>query len=100
MELPTNGWKNKNGTSERSCKCTSWKNHWISQTGQKWPDKCFVEGCNSEPILGAHIINTSKEINSEYIAPFCDKCNKQNGEFKLKGGKTLALANKQETCAK
>lgn len=28
MSVPCDGWKNKNGTSERSCKCGSWKTHW------------------------------------------------------------------------
>lgn len=29
MGLTCKGWKNKNGTSERNCKCGSWKDHWI-----------------------------------------------------------------------
>lgn len=100
MTLPTNGWKNKKGTSSRSCSCGSWKDHWIKETGKSWPTKCSVEGCNSTPVLGAHIYNTSSTVEGEFIAPFCNSCNSKAEEFNLKNKISLAYANKKKSCEK
>ncbi|NLJ73349.1 MAG: hypothetical protein GX333_10090 [Syntrophomonadaceae bacterium] len=35
MSLPIGGWKNKAGTGTRSCKCGSWKQHWINASSVK-----------------------------------------------------------------
>lgn len=96
MALTASGWKNKKGTGERSCKCGSWKQHWINKSGKSWPEKCSVLGCNNSATLGAHVINS--EVSGEYIIPACDSCNKLSSEFNLKGGITLVPANKQKTC--
>lgn len=96
MSITANGWKNKEGTGTRSCKCGSWKNHWINNSGKAWPAKCSVASCNNAATLGAHIINP--DVAGEYIVPACDSCNKLNVEFDLKGGITLISANKQKTC--
>jgi hypothetical protein len=96
MSITAKGWKNKKGTSTRSCKCGSWKQHWINCSGKEWPEKCSVLGCNNRATLGAHIINT--DVSGEYIVPACDSCNKLDSEFDLKGGISLVSANKQKTC--
>lgn len=96
MTLPANGWKNKNGTSGRTCKCGSWKQHWINASSKPWPAACSVAGCGNSATLGAHIINSS--VSGEYIMPACELCNKLSSTFNLKGGVTLVSANKQETC--
>ncbi len=94
--ITATGWKNKKGTGDRSCKCGSWKQHWINNSGKAWPDKCSVSGCNNVATLGAHIINS--DVSGEYIVPACDSCNKLSSEFNLKGEITLVPANKQKTC--
>lgn len=96
MSVTNKGWKNKNGTSNRACKCGSWKNHWINNSGEKWPTECSVLGCDNVPTLGAHIINNN--VSGEYIVPTCDSCNKSSFEFDLKGGVRLISANKQKIC--
>jgi hypothetical protein len=96
MSLPADGWKNKAGTGNRSCRCGSWKQHWINATGKSWPKKCSIAGCDNDATLGAHIVNS--KVSGGKIAPACDSCNKLSGEFSLKGGVTLVSANKQETC--
>lgn len=96
MGLTASGWKNKNGTSNRSCKCGSWKQHWINNSDESWPTECSILGCNNSPTLGAHVINSN--VSGEYIIPACDSCNKLSSEFDLKGGITLISANKQKTC--
>ena len=98
MSITATGWKNKKGTSNRSCNCGSWKQHWINCSGKAWPEKCSISGCNNSATLGAHIYNTSSSVTGEYIVPACDSCNKLDSEFSLKGGITLISANKQNTC--
>ncbi len=96
MGLPAEGWKNKGGTGSRSCKCGTWKQHWINVSGESWPEKCSVEGCTNVATLGAHIYNS--DVSGERIIPACDSCNKLGGEFTLKGGVTLITANKTASC--
>jgi hypothetical protein len=90
------GWKNKGGTGPRSCKCGTWKRHWQNFTKKSWPSECFVSGCRNAPILGAHIFIAN--VDGEWIAPFCDSCNKLGGSFNLKTGVDLVSANQQKTC--
>lgn len=97
MTITANNWKNKSGTSNRSCNCGTWKQHWLNASKKDWPDTCSISGCSNEPILGAHIINT--DVIGERIVPACDSCNKLGGEFDLKGGVTLVYANQSKTCA-
>lgn len=96
MTLPRNGWKNKSGTSDRSCACGSWRQHWINNCSKEWPKYCSVDGCTNKATLGAHIYNSNAA--GEWIAPFCESCNKRNDEFSLKGKTTLVSANKNKTC--
>lgn len=96
MSLPIGGWKNKAGTGTRSCKCGSWKQHWINASGKSWPEKCSITGCDNDATLGAHIINA--KVSGEKITPACGSCNKLGSEFSLKNGTTLVSANKQQTC--
>lgn len=44
--------KNKGGTKDRECSCGSWKKHWENFSGQTWPEKCVVDGCNNEAAVG------------------------------------------------
>lgn len=98
--LPCEGWKNANGTSDRICRCGSWKNHWLRYSDVAlWPKTCSVEGCCNPATLGAHIYNPSIS-NKIYIVPMCDSCNQKRYTFILKNGINLASSNKQETCNK
>lgn len=90
------GWKNKNGTGDRACKCGTWKNHWLNFSGEKWPSECSVSGCDNSATLGAHIYNAN--VSGEKIVPVCASCNKKSGEFSLKNGVVLVSANRAETC--
>ena len=101
MGLPTNGWKNKNGTSDRpNCDCGTWKQHWINGTGKTWPILCSVEGCMETASDGAHLINENSDIKGEWIAPTCKGCNHRTDTFSLKLGTTLYPANVSKTCGK
>ena len=98
MGLSSTGWKNKAGTSDRACKCGSWKEHWKIFANKEWPSTCSVKDCNNTPTLGAHVINP--DVTGERIVPMCDSCNKVSGAFTLKGEITRPSANKTETCEK
>jgi hypothetical protein len=96
MTITADGWANKGGTSTRSCKCGTWKKHWINDSGKSWPNDCSKKGCTATPVLGAHIYNN--DVSGEKIVPFCDSCNKLDGKFSLNGGVTLVSANKSNSC--
>ena len=92
------GWKNKNRTTDRACKCGTWKNHWINYSGKDWPTTCSVEGCTNKPTLGAHVYNS--EVSGEKIIPACNSCNQLEKPFNIKIGTQFVSANKNETCEK
>ena len=75
-------WSNMRNTSERTCSCGSWKDHWKNYSGHRWPATCSVEGCFAEPVLGAHVKRDNDA--SGYIVPMCDSCNKKSEHFALK----------------
>lgn len=96
MSLPTYGWSNKRGSSDRSCACGSWQKHWINLTGRAWPATCSVAGCTFRPTLGGHLVNAADV--GEYIAPLCNVCNQREQAFSLKDEITLASATATTTC--
>lgn len=98
MNIPCNDWKNKKDTGDRSCKCGTWKQHWINYSGTQWPIFCSVSGCINEATLGAHVINL--EVSGEKIVPMCKSCNNLTNKFNLKIGTTVVSANVSETCGK
>jgi len=96
--ITATGWKNKGGTAERSCKCGTWKQHWLNFSGKSWPNACSVKGCSAVPTLGAHVHNPS--VSGERIIPMCTTCNKKTDSFDVKADVTFVKANKAETCEK
>ncbi len=90
MSLPASSWKNKNGTSFRTCSCGTWQKHWQNQVKKPWPLQCSVLGCTNKATLGAHIIHS--QVMGEKIAPMCESCNKRADNFNLKGGVSLSSA--------
>lgn len=98
MGITCNGWKNKNGTANRSCSCGTWRQHWINFSGENWPIFCSVSGCYNAATLGAHVINSA--VSGEKIIPMCESCNKLTKEFSLKDKIILVSANVSDTCGK
>ncbi len=91
--------KNKGGTKDRECSCGSWKKHWENFSGQTWPEKCVVDGCNNEAAVGAHIIKADGS-KDEFIVPMCEKCNSREGTFYIEKTNLCVPANKSKTCDK
>jgi hypothetical protein len=98
MSVTNDGWSNKSGTSDRSCKCGTWKEHWINFSNKAWPTNCSVKGCTNKATLGAHVINAS--VTGERIIPMCNSCNSLSGTFSLNGGTGIPSANISKTCGK
>jgi hypothetical protein len=96
MSIPTSGWSNKGGTTDRACNCGTWKQHWINFAKKPWPVGCSVQGCSNTPTLGGHVINSN--VTGERIVPMCDSCNRLGGTFSLKGSVSVPSANRSETC--
>ena len=91
-------WKNKNGTENRSCKCGTWKQHWINFSGEEWPIFCSVSGCFNFAELGAHVINS--KVSGEKIVPMCKGCNNKSTDFNIREGTVFVDANVSNTCEK
>lgn len=98
MGVSNDGWLNKNATSNRTCTCGTWKQHWINFSNKEWPKSCSVKGCTNNATLGAHVIN--KTVSGEKIVPMCSSCNSQSYEFSLKGATGIPSANISKTCGK
>lgn len=94
-ELPKSGWlgwSNATGTSNRSCPCGSWKDHWLTHSGKSWPSTCSVVDCDNSPELGAHVKNPG--VTGHRITPMCVECNQRTDTFSLRGTLTNADTNR------
>lgn len=91
MSLPTKGWSNVIGSSNRTCLCGSWKKHWEKYCKYAWPLFCSVKGCTGIAEVGAHVQHPLGTSN--YIVPMCKSCNQLEGTFSLKEGTTLIREN-------
>ncbi len=96
MEYTLTGWRNASNTGDRSCKCGSWKNHWINYSNKEWPKTCSIRGCSNTAELGAHISNP--DVQGEQIVPACASCNNSDKGFNLKAGTVFVSANRSKTC--
>ena len=92
MSYPNKGWVNKTGTSDRDAPGGSWKEYWISQSTEEWPETCRINGCYKEATDGAHMYCPSVD-KREWIVPTCHSHNMQKGTYELKAGTHLVSAN-------
>jgi hypothetical protein len=92
---------NINGTSQNTCKCDSWLNHWKNFSGQVLPKWCSEEKCIQKPEVGAHVQKDSFTDSNWYIVPFCYTHNGETGKsLEIVGSVKLVSANVSETCGK
>lgn len=92
-------YRNVKGTTGRQCSCGTWKEHWMKNTGRKWPEECSASGCNNPPEVGAHVVSEGFDKH-QYIIPLCKACNNQETPFAVKSKTVMVSANKQKTCDK
>lgn len=92
--------KNINGTSDNSCRCGSWLDHWKKHSGQS-VHICPVAYCLKKAEVGAHVQKHSSSDNSWYIVPLCKSHNAEKGKsVDVIGTVTLVSANVGQTCGK
>ena len=90
---------NINGTSQRTCKCGSWLDHWKNYSGQSLPPHCSEKTCYDKPEVGAHVQKDSSSDRSWYIVPLCSTHNAETGKsLELVKSIGLASANVAATC--
>lgn len=87
---------NVKGTSERTCSCGSWKNHWVKVSGREWPVFCSESTCLNEAEVGAHVC--FRKGGQTYIVPLCHEHNMANGSIEIPEDAVLVSANVAETC--
>lgn len=91
--------KNINGTSQNTCKCGSWLDHWKNFSGQTLPSYCPEERCLGKPEVGAHVQKDNSSDASWYIIPLCKSCNAKTGQtLTISDSMTLVSANVSRTC--
>jgi len=91
--------KNINGTSQNTCKCGSWLQHWLNFSGQALPRFCPEKSCTETPEVGAHVQKDSVTDHSWYIIPLCRKHNAMRGQsIEVSDGIALVSANVSKTC--
>ena len=88
---------NVRGTSNRSCKCRSWIEHWHKYSPGV-ATVCKAKGCSNKDIVGAHVKKYNSTDLKEYIIPFCNFHNQQSGSIEINDGVSLAPANKSYSC--
>lgn len=92
--------KNINGTTDNTCKCSSWFKHWEVFSGQT-TDYCQANSCLGKELVGAHVQKAGASTDlSWYIYPLCKEHNKHKGELEVSDAYRLVSANVKETCGK
>ena len=91
---------NINGTSDNTCRCGSWLEHWKKLSGQAVPSYCAEKACTKKPTVGAHVQKDNSTDKGWYIVPLCDEHNRQTKSLELVDSATLVSANVSLTCGK
>jgi hypothetical protein len=92
---------NINGTTDNTCKCGSWLEHWKKFGGQRLPMCCPEESCRQQPEVGAHAQKEGSTDGNWYIIPLCSVHNRETGKtLEVSDGIELASANVSETCGR
>jgi hypothetical protein len=92
---------NVNGTTDITCTCGSWLEHWKKFSGLTLPNYCAEEKCFQRPVIGAHVQKESFADKAWYIVPLCRTHNDETGKaLKISDKAKLVPANVRVTCAK
>ncbi|TSC83714.1 MAG: hypothetical protein G01um101417_448 [Parcubacteria group bacterium Gr01-1014_17] len=90
---------NINGTSDNSCNCDSWLDHWKNYSDQTLPTYCQEKSCTKKPEVGAHVQKDSSYDKNWYIIPLCSEHNHQtHGSLEVVDSVAFVSANTSQTC--
>lgn len=87
--------QNAHGTSEKTCACESWLDHWEKFSGQK-AKFCGVTSCLNKDVVGAHVRRLGS--NETYIYPLCNEHNQDDAVLEVADYNALVSANPAVTC--
>lgn len=90
---------NINGTTDNTCRCGSWLDHWKRFSGQQAPALCPEVRCLRATEVGAHVQLASGLDRSWYIVPLCSEHNAQTRQsLDISDAIKLVSANVAATC--
>lgn len=98
--------RNLNGTSDNTCRCISWLEHWKKYSRSNavltlLGPTCSVAGCNATAEVGGHVQKDGLFDTSWYITPLCKGHNAMHGmPLILDDNTALASANVSMTCGR
>ena len=91
---------NIDGTTQNTCSCGSWLDHWKKFSGQSIM-YCPVEFCLEKDLVGAHVQKVSLTDHKWYIIPLCQRHNAEKAKsLTVSDSYRLVSANISETCGK
>ena len=91
--------KNVSGTSDNTCKCGSWLEHWRKYGGGAIPTYCSEKSCLGKDLVGSHVQKDGSSDSDWYIIPLCSRHNQKGGSFEV-GTVTFVSAKVGTTCGK
>ena len=91
---------NINGTSDNTCTCGSWLDHWKKYSGSSVQNYCSEKSCITKPDCGAHVQKDSTTDTKWYIIPLCGKHNAKATSLEVVDSTIFIPANVSETCGK
>lgn len=92
--------KNINGTSQTSCTCGSWLQHWENFSGQSKPRYCTVKSCMKIDLVGVPVQKADGSDEKWYIFPMCSTHSHARGTLEVSDHFNLVPAARQEVLSK
>ncbi len=84
-------------TSEKSCMCENWLDHWERYSDSE-ANKCSVIDCDYDDLVGAHVSIIDYDDDDWYIIPLCKEHNQLKGTLEIYDEVKLVPANVGDTC--
>jgi hypothetical protein len=92
--------KNINGTTDNTCACGSWLEHWKKFSNVPL-EYCSEQSCAMVDLVGAHVMKAYGDDDNWYIIPLCKRHNKLKGQdLDVVVSTVFVPANTKETCEK
>ena len=90
--------QNLNGTSDNTCKCGSWLQHWKNYSRLS-ANECVVNNCRNKSEVGGHVQKGDSLDQKWYVIPVCTACNAKRGQdLHIDDKVELVPANVSQTC--
>ena len=84
-------------TSENTCNCESWIDHWERFSGLE-ASRCSVIDCDNNDLVGAHVSIIDNDDDDCYIIPLCNEHSQSSDLLEIYEDVKLISAKVGETC--